>query len=90
MLLWSPELSTAKEKKELKSWTGPYTVKERLGRAGSVIKSDVGGRVVPAHGNRLRHTGRGVNGKTEPSNSIFLDSLRNFEKILEVESRHNP
>lgn len=42
VLLWSMELSEAEKKEVVKPWTGTYKVKERSGRVGYVIESDVG------------------------------------------------
>lgn len=90
VLFWTIELSKAESMKILKLWIGPYKVNERLRRVGNVLESEVGRRIVRAHANRLRRTGRGFAETGEPSDGVFPDYLRTFEKISDVQWRCSP
>ena len=56
--LWSVKFNKEEGKKIVKPWIGPYRVKEKIGRVGYELKSEVGNKTVRVHANRLRKSYR--------------------------------
>lgn len=69
----------------LRTW--PYKVRAWPTRVLYVIESEAGGRIVRAHAELLSHTARAGTETEEPSNSVYRDSLRSFEKSSGVDWR---
>ena len=85
VLMWSTKIGKDEGKKIVKPWTGPYVVKQRLGRVGYELESDVGGKRVRVLVNRLRKIGPGIEETGDPVVGVFPDNLRLFKRIEECE-----
>lgn len=54
-----------------------------------LLKSEIGGKVLRAHANRLQRTERALNKTGDPLQDVLLDPLRTFGKRSEVKWRRN-
>lgn len=89
VLLWSIKLNKEEGKKIVKPWIGPYTVKEKIGRVGYELKSEIGYKTVRVHAIRLRKIPPGVIETGEPEDGLFPDSLRILGRISGTQVRKN-
>ena len=87
VLMWSTKLENDEGKKVVRPWTGPYVVKQRLGRVGYELESEVGGKRVRVHVNRLRRIGPEIVETGDPEDGVFPDNLRLFKRISACETR---
>lgn len=85
--MWSKKLGKDEGKKVVKPWVGPYVVKNKLGRVGYEMESEVGLKRVRVHVNRLRKIGPQVVESGEPKDDVFPDNIRLFKRIEGCEMR---
>ena len=87
VLMWSTKLGKDEGKKIIRPWTGPYVIKQRLGRVGFELESEVGAKRVHVHVNRLRRIGPEIVETGDPEHGVFPDSLRFLKRITACETR---
>ena len=87
VLMWSIKLGKEEGKKIIRPWTGPYVVKQKLGRVGFELESEVGKKRVRVHVNKLRKIGSEIVETGEPQDGIFPDNIRLFKRIEACQTR---
>lgn len=85
----SIELNKNEDKELPKAQIAPYGVKTRLERASYLLESEVGGKLVRAHANRLRRAGRGLTKASGQLGGESPNSLGSLENISNVEWRRS-